>query len=157
VSQSRAPWHVLLGPLPPAAVPRRTPAVPPQALSSLAGAAIAGWTSLVLDLSAGEAGLRIVQVLLDETGRPISASDHVLYRSRRPGDISGAAELEQQSIGGRLEPDGSFRGSCWDVIGPEPADGEDPQWTMTPRPPTTAEVAALRELVDDLVRRQPIT
>lgn len=151
---ARPAWHVLLGPLPPGAVPRRAPVAPPEVLASPAGAAIAGWESLVLDLSAGEAGGRILQVLLDHTGRPISASDHVLYRSPHPTDASGPAMIEQQSIGGSIEPDGSFHGTCWHVSGPEPPDDEEPRWAMIPRPPTDAEIEALRALVTELLARQ---
>ena len=151
--QSHAPWHALLGPLPIGAAPRRTPVTSPEVLASPVGAAIAGWENLGLELSAGAAGLRLLHVLLDQTGQPISASDHVLFRSPHPTELSAPPQIEQESIGGRLEPDGSFRGTCWHVVGPEPPDGEDPQWTMTPRAPTDAEIAALRALVAELLRR----
>ena len=157
--QSHAPWHVLLGPLPAEAVPRRKPVASPEILATPAGAAIAGWENLVLELSAGAAGLRVLQVLLDQTGQPISGSDHVLYRLEGvspAGNREGhaPARIQQESIGGRFEPDGTFRGTCWHVVGPEPADGEDPQWEMTPREPTAQEVAALRGLVAELLQRQ---
>jgi hypothetical protein len=126
----------------------------PEILASPAGAAIAGWQNLVLELSAGAAGSRILHVLLDRTGQPISASDHVLYRSPHPTDSSASAQIEQESIGGRLEPDGSFRGTHWHVVGPEPPDDEEPRWAMTPRPPTIAEIAALRALVAELLGRE---
>jgi hypothetical protein len=116
-------------------------------------AEIAGWSSVALELSAGAAGLRIVQVLVDQQGQPLSASDHVLYRSTPPNDRSAPAHIEQESIGGRIEPDGSFRGTCWRVVGPEPAEGEEPQWTMAPRAPTDEEIATLRILVAELLRR----
>jgi hypothetical protein len=148
------PWHALLAPLPPDVVPHERPVVPPELRGSPSSAAIAGWTSLVLELSAGPAGLRVLQLVLDGTGTPISASDHVLYRS---DDSAGSvrAEIEQQSIGGRLEPDGSLKGTCWHVVGPEPAEGEEPAWDMTPREPTAAEIAGLRALVAELLLRRP--
>jgi hypothetical protein len=61
----------------------------------------------------------------------------------------------QESIGGRLEPDGRFLGTCWTVAGPEPEDDEPPAWTSTPRPPTDDEVVQLRRLVAELVARAP--
>lgn len=107
----------------------------------------------MLDLSAGTAGLRVLLVLLDETGQPISASDSVLYRS--PGARAGEpAQIRHESIGGRFEPDGAFNGTHWNALSTEPADGEDPQWEMTPRKPTERETAALRALVAELLERQ---
>jgi hypothetical protein len=117
------------------------------------GAAIAGWVSLVLELSAGAAGQRIVQVLLDANGRPLSASDHVLFRSE-PAGPRELVQIRQESIGGRLEPNGDFRGTFWLVTGPEPVDEGEPEWEMTPREPTAAEVNGLKALVAQLVRRQ---
>lgn len=125
-----------------------------ETVASPAGDAIAGWENLSLELSAGAAGSRIVQVLLDRTGQPISASDHVLHRSPHPADSSAPAQIEQESVGGRFEADGSFRGTHWQVTGAEPPDGEEPQWTMTPRPPTPAEIGSLRSLVAELLRRE---
>jgi ribosomal protein S18 acetylase RimI-like enzyme len=152
---SRPAWHALLGPLPPGTAPSRTPVGPPEVLRSPAGAAIAGWENLVLELSAGDAGLRVLQVLMDQTGQPISASDHVLYRSPHPSDPSAPAEMEHQSIGGRIESGGAFRGTCWHASGPEPPEGQEPRWHMISRPPTAAEIAALLGLVAELLKRSP--
>jgi hypothetical protein len=63
--------------------------------------------------------------------------------------------VRQVSIGGRLEGDGSFTGTCWRVIGPEPQDDEPPQWESTHRPPTAAEIGALQRLVTELLARCP--
>ena len=73
-------WHSLLAPLPAGVRARRRPVAAATGLDPAAAAAIAGWSSLVLDLSAAD-GLRVVQVLLDAEGRFLSASDHVLFRS----------------------------------------------------------------------------
>lgn len=144
-------WHALLGPLPPDAIPRRQPVASPEVLATAEGAAIAGWEQLLVDLSAGSAGVRIVLVVLDATGRPISASDHVVFRS-----VAGAiVEMRQESVGGRFEPDGSFRGTRWLITGPEPADGEEPQWNSLPMPPSAEDVEGLAALVAEVVRRQP--
>lgn len=114
-------------------------------------AAVAGWESLVLELSAGPSGLRILQVLLDAEGRLLSASDHVLFRSEAEGR---PARIRQESIGGRFESDGNFRGTFWLITGMEPVDEEEPQWDMSPRTPTNGEVEALRQLVAEVVRRR---
>jgi hypothetical protein len=147
-------WHALLAPLPDAAAPLRKPVATPDVLASPEGAAIAGWEQLTLHLSAGQAGLRILLVVLDASSRPVAASDHVLFWSpgQRPSD---PRQIRQESIGGRLEPDGTFRGTCWVVAGPEPANDDPPQWDSTSRPPTAAESAAFLGLVDQLVARAP--
>jgi hypothetical protein len=119
------------------------------------GSAIAGWESVTLQLSAGAAGMRHLLVVVDETGRPISAGDHAYFRETSAADPAAPATIRQESIGGRLEADGRFLGTCWLVTGPEPLADEPPQWEMTPRPPTEAETAALRSLVTDLMRRLP--
>lgn len=75
------PWHVLLAPLPIGATPRASAVASAAQHAGPDVAAVAGWESLVLDLSAGSAGLRILQAILDAEGRPLSASDHVLFRS----------------------------------------------------------------------------
>jgi hypothetical protein len=112
---------------------------------------VAGWESLVLELSAGSAGLRVVQVLLDAEGRLLSASDHVLFRSETEGQ---PVQIRQESIGGRFESDGAFRGTFWLTTGPEPVDEEEPRWGLSPREPTKGEVEALRQLVAEMVRRR---
>ena len=145
-------WHALLAALPDGVRPRRRPVATTASLDPSAAAAIAGWSSLVLDLTAGAQGLRVVQVLLDADGRALSASDHVLFRSGAR-DGSGRPWMRQENIGGRFETDGSFRGTCWQVEGPEPAEDEPPQWTPVPRPPTADEIAGLVALVDEMRRR----
>jgi len=151
------PWHALLAPLPQSVVPRVSPLVPSEPAPSASPSAIAGWESLVLELSAEAAGVRIVQVLLDADGRLLSASDHVLFRFPPTihDPVGGPAVLmRQESIGGRFEVNGDFRGTCWLVTGPEPLEEEAPQWEMTPREPTPEEVAALRTLVAEVMRRR---
>ena len=70
-------------------------------------------------------GLRHVLVVLDATGQPISASDHVLYWSKvsridqNADTVLGSAlhaEFCQESIGGRFESDGTFRGTRWQTV-----------------------------------------
>jgi hypothetical protein len=124
---------------------------PPEPDAIPDGAALAGWESLVLELSAGSAGLRVLQVLLDAEGRLLSASDHVLFRSEAEGR---PVQIRQESIGGRFESDGSFRGTFWLVTGPEPIDEEEPRWELSPREPTTGEVQALRRVIVEVMRRR---
>jgi hypothetical protein len=149
-----APWHALLAPVPLDAVPTRKPVGTPEVLASPEGVAIVGWEQVTLELTAGRAGLRSLLVVLDATACPIAASDHVLFWL--PGDAASArAQVRQESIGGRLEADGSFTGACWLVTGPEPENDEPPQWDSTHRPPTAAEIAALQRLVAELLARSP--
>lgn len=94
-------WHALFAPLPADAVPRRQPVGTPEVLATPTGAAIAGWDQIVIDLSAGGAGLRVVHLVLDGDGRVISASDMVLYRSPEAGpDDPATVEIRQESVGG---------------------------------------------------------
>jgi hypothetical protein len=146
-------WHALLAPLPGNVRARRRPVAAATGLDPAAAAAIAGWSSLVLDLSAA-GGLRVVQVLLDADGRVLSASDHVLFRS---GGREGSDRpwIRQENIGGRFEADGDFRGTYWQVEGPEPEGDEPPRWTPAPRAPTREEVAGLIALVEEVRRRGP--
>ncbi|HUF35983.1 MAG TPA: hypothetical protein VMN37_08535 [Gemmatimonadales bacterium] len=142
-------WHALLAPLPPHALPRRAPVASAPLLAAGAADAIAGWEDLVVELSAGPAGLRAIMCLIDGEGRLLSASDHVLFRF--PG--SEPVQVRHESIGGRFEEDGTFNGTCWIVEGPEPEEDEEPGWTMSPRPPTGAEADLLRALVAEVLRR----
>ena len=144
-------WHGLLGPLPAGSAPRVSPVVPPTLYGTTEGAAVAGWESLVLELSAGSAGLRILQVLRDAEGRLLSASHHVLFRSEAEGR---PVQIRQESISGRFESNGDFRGTFWLITGPEPADEEEPQWELSPREPTKGEVEALGKLVAEVVARR---
>jgi hypothetical protein len=151
--EQRPTWHTLLAPLPAVAVPVRKPIGSPEMLGTAQGAAIAGWQNLSLNLSAGTFGLRHLLIVLDETGRPIAASDHVLLRWENPSDPSGPWLMRQESIGGRLEEDGRVLGTCWTVTGPEPREDEPPAWESTPRPPTDEETAVLKRLVAEIVLR----
>jgi hypothetical protein len=151
--ENRPPWHALLAPLPPEAMPVRKPIGPPDVLGTAHGGAIAGWQNLSLELSAGTFGLRHLLIVLDETGRPIAASDHVFIHWEDPSDPSGPWQMRQESIGGRLEEDGRFLGTCWTVSGPEPREDEPPAWESVPRPPTDEEAAVLKGLVAEIVAR----
>jgi hypothetical protein len=152
---ARPDWHALLGPLPADARPRRQPVVSPEILAGPHGLAVAGWEQVVLDLSAGAAGLRIVLVVRDAEGRLLSASDAVLYRT--------LGLIHQESVGGRFEPDGTFRGTRWHSVAVavehegEHEGEEDTDWQSTRSEPSPADVEALRLLVADVLRRPPDT
>jgi hypothetical protein len=161
-----APWHSLLALLPADAVPRRHPVAPPEILSRPEGAAIAGWEQLTIDLSAGAAGLRHVLVVIDGRGRLLSANDTVLYRREiaqqgagsdvAPESVQSAAEevaeYRHESIGGRFEEDGSFRGTRWVSESIERA-GEAEPIESTPSEPSAADVAELKALAAEVMRR----
>jgi len=157
------PWHALLAPLPNDVIVQRKPVAPPEVLSKPEGAAIAGWEQLTIELSAGLAGLRHVLVVLDPNGQPISASDHVLYwsevsRTGQNADTSSAkalsAEFYQESIGGRFETDGTFRGTRWQTVGEDYRDGSEPKMDSTPSEPSAADIAGIKAIVAEIIRRQ---
>lgn len=157
-----APWHALLAPIPPDVIPKRQPVASPEILAQPYGAAIAGWEQLTVELSAGSAGLRHVLVVLDATGQPISASDTVLYRSELPAPREAAKssssveyEFYQESIGGRIENDGSFRGTRWRTQGIETDPDSESRMQSTPSEPSAEDAAGIQALVTELVRRAP--
>jgi hypothetical protein len=155
---SRPAWHALFAPLPPDAVPARQPVAPPEILARPEGAAVAGWQQLVLHLSEVPTGSRTILVVLDADGRPISASDGVLYRIELPQGIAGdprpAARFEMESVGGRLEPDGRFLGTRWRTISLQREDEDDAtQLESTPSVPSDADVTAIKALVAEILRR----
>jgi hypothetical protein len=146
-------WHRLLAPLPADAVPRRSPVVSPEILATPEGAAVAGWEQLLVELSAGDAGLRVLLVVLDAKAQPISASDMVMYRSETVQNDEAVTEYRHESLGGRLEADGSFRGTRWHMLNVQAADGREISKEATPSEPGAAEVSALKELVAEVLRR----
>jgi hypothetical protein len=157
------PWHVLFAPLPPDVIPRRQSVASPDVLATPEGAAIAGWEQLTVELSAGRAGLRHAMVVLDAHGQPISASDTVLYRVAGPGtshladpraSIENAIEFYQESVGGRIERDGTFRGTRWHTVGVATVEGGEPRLESTSSEPSAADVAGIMGLVAELLRRQ---
>jgi hypothetical protein len=141
----------LFAPLPSDAVPRRQPVAPPEILARPEGAAVAGWQQLVLHLSEVPTGSRTILVLLDADGRPISASDGVLYRIEQP---DGMVRFEMESVGGRLEPDGRFLGTRWRNVSLQRENEDDATpLEATPSTPSDEDVVAIKALVAELVRR----
>jgi hypothetical protein len=128
-------------------------------LAGPTGWAVAGWEQLVLHLSAGAAGSRTILVVLDASGTLLSASDGVLYHPGQSGAPSPTEEspalIRQETVGGRFEPDGSFRGTRWHSVAVDRGGDEDPEWELTPSQPSPDDVAGLRLVVAELIRRQP--
>src|SRR5689334_15003211 len=145
-------WHALLGPLPAEGVVPRKPVIPPERGNDPSSAAIAGWQQLTVELSAGPDGLRHLLVVLDSKGAPISASDHVLTIRKISNESSGDLlnEYVHDSLGGRLEPDGTFNGTRWRmvrVLAPdEEVSEDDPPVEAKSAKPTDEEVLALKAL-----------
>jgi hypothetical protein len=148
----------LFAPLPADAVPRRQPVASPEVLAGPYGWAIAGWEQLTLHLYAGPAGSRSCLVTFDANGTLLSASDAVYYRTGLhgappPEDYEAPALIRQESVGGRFEPDGSFRGTRW-LSTAEDHGEEELEWNSVSSEPSAADVAGLRALVAELRRRQ---
>jgi hypothetical protein len=126
--------------------------VRPVLSAELAGkpqsAAIAGWESVTVELSAGTAGARHVMVTLDADRVPIAASDWVLYSSGEP------RQYVHENVGGRIEPDGMFRGTRWRTVMVEVPDSDEPQPRETVRSdPSPEDVQGLMRVVRELLRR----
>jgi hypothetical protein len=146
----RPAWCALFAPLPDDALPTRGPLAPPDVLARPEGAAIAGWEQVVLHLSDPCRGLRTVLVVVDASGTLLSASDGVFYY------IEGEPRLVyHENLGGRFEPDGRFSGTHWVSTGPDPGEDEPADLESTPSAPTPEQEAALRALVDEMLRRSP--
>lgn len=147
-----APWHALLAPLPADAVVKRRPVLPPEIAAKPESAAIAGWEQLTVELADACRGMRHLLVVLDGSGRAISASDMVMYRA----ELGGEVVFFQESVGGRLEEDGSFRGTRWRTLGLDSPRDEEAKLEGSPSPPTEAEAQALQALVAEIVKRSII-
>jgi hypothetical protein len=151
-SDSDQGWHMLFAPLPADVIPRRSPVAPPEVLATPEGAAVAGWEQLLVEFS-GEAGMRVVMVVLDAAGQPISASDMVMYQSESVQDNEALTEYRHESVGGRLEADGTFRGTRWHTLTVETSGGREIYKEAIPSEPGAADVSALKALVDEMLRR----
>jgi hypothetical protein len=138
----------LFAPLPEDAVVRRAPVLSAGLADKPRSAAIAGWESITVELSAGAAGLRHAMVTLDASGTPVSAGDWVLYCSGKP------VEYVHENVGGRIQPDGTFLGTRWRSVAIEVPGSEEPETKETVRSePSAEDVAALMRLVRELLSR----
>jgi hypothetical protein len=155
---SRAPnWLALLAPLPDDVVPTRKPVASAELIASGKADAIIGWDSIMIDLSAGLAGLRHVQLTLDAKGTLLSAGDNVLFHRTENRGGRVVTIYDQQSVGGRYADDGSFHGTRW--VTHTEQDHEDPDGepaiTSTPSKPSNEDIMALNVLVAEVLRRAP--
>ena len=145
-------WHTLLAAIPRDVRVNRRPVIPPHS-TGVTATPVFDWETLTIELSDGNAGLRLVLLTLDGQGRPVSASDLVLYRS---GLEDGRVEVRTESIGGRIEADGRFFGTRWTSIGYETrATESDAGIQSTPSVPTDHDVDRLLTLVKDVQKRRP--
>ena len=143
-------WHTLFAPLPDDAVVKRKPVASPELVAQGKADAIAGWQSLTVELSAGADGLRHIMVTLDESGTPISAGDWVMHASEGPQGTTYVHE----NVGGRLELDGSFRGTRWRSVTFGRPDSEEAELKESQHtPPSAEDVAAIHALVKELLGR----
>lgn len=157
---TRPGWHALLAPLPAGAVPRRQPVVSAEVLAGDTGSAVEGWEQLVLHLPAGDAGSRTILVVIDGSGTLLSASDAVLVRrgldgGAPPADCDAPTMFELESLGGRFEPDGSFRGTHWRTVTIEGGPGGKQERQSARSDPSEADVAALVRVIAEVLSRQP--
>ena len=144
----RPAWHALFAPLPDGAKVRRKPVLSKELASKPESAAIAGWQSVSVELSAGTDGLRHVMVTLDASGTPISAGDWVLYCSGKP------VQYVHENVGGRIQPDGSFLGTRWRTVAVEVPGSDEPETRETASSePTPEDVAGLMRMVRELLSR----
>ena len=151
-------WHVLFGPLPAGAVQTRQPVASPEVLASPTGWAVAGWEQIALHLFAGSAGSRSCLVVLDGSGTLLSGSDSVLYRmgldgGPPPEDSDAPCLIQQDNVGGRFEPDGSFRGTRWRSVAEDPGGVDELEWEMARSEPSSTDIEGLRRVVAELIRR----
>jgi hypothetical protein len=152
---SRPPdWLALLSPIPKHAVPQRKPVASAEQIANGTDGPIAGWTSVTLDLSDPGIGLRHFMVMLDASGKVIAAGDHVMVAHEVLRDGVEYTISDHESVGGRYEDDGSFRGTRWRTHMEGPADSEEPgESQSTPSAPTEEDIAALTRLVAEVLER----
>jgi hypothetical protein len=147
------PWLSLLAPLPLDVVPQRKPLASAQQLANGTAGPIAGWQSITVNLSEPDFGLRHVQITLDEQGRLLAGGDHVMFVRETTPDGSEATLTDHESIGGRFEEDGSFRGTHWKATLETSADDDESSVTRSAqhRPPSAEEISGLRRIIDDVL------
>ena len=148
-------WLALFAPLPDDAVVERKPVASPELVASGKADPIAGWDSISVHLS-GVAGLRHVLITLDANDQLLSASDMVLFQREEQRGRDEVTIYDQENVGGRFEEDGSFRGTRWITRTEQIGDDEEHAHTTSlPSPASLADAAALRALVDAVLKRAP--
>ena len=148
-------WLALFAPLPDDAVVERKRVASPELVASGQAEAIAGWDSISVNLS-DAAGMRHVLITLDANDRLLSAGDMVMFQRSEPRGREVVTIYDQEDVGGRFEEDGSFRGTRWVTRTEQMGDDvEHAHTTALPSPPSPADVASLRALVDAVLKRAP--
>ena len=147
-------WLTLLSSIPPNAKPQRKPVASAEQIAKGTAGPIAGWVSVSVNLSEPQYGLRHVLITLDENGQLLSGSDHVMFVRETTADDE-ATLTEHLSVGGRFEKDGSFLGTYWKMMLESAPDDDENSVARSSekRTPTDAEVASLRRIIDDVLRR----
>lgn len=148
-------WLALFAPLPDDAVVERKAVASPELVASGKADAILGWDSISVHLS-DPAGLRHVLITLDANDQLLSASDLVMFQRTEQRGRNVMTIYDQENVGGRFEEDGSFRGTRWvthtEQIGD---DHEHAHTTSLPSPASPGDVAALRAVVEAVLKRAP--
>jgi hypothetical protein len=151
----RPAWHALFAPIPETAVVERKPVASPQQLADGSASPIAGWDSIIVNLS-GAHGLRHVMVTLDANDTLIAGGDTVLFEHTERRGVVEVAVFDHENIGGRFEHDGSFHGTYWQTRTEQIGDDDEGAVIeSTPFPPTAEQVAALRRVIAEVLRRAP--
>jgi hypothetical protein len=147
-------WLSLLAPLPQSVKPVRKPVASAAQIETGTAGPIAGWENVTVYLSEPDFGLRHVHVTLDATGKLLAAGDHVMFVRETSPDGVDATLSDHESIGGRFEDDGSFRGTCWKTRLRSKPDGDEGETVFADHsPPTAEQIAALKLIVEDVLRR----
>jgi hypothetical protein len=149
-------WLALFAPLPEGAVIGRQPVASDELIASGKADPIADWDSISVHLSDPATGLRHVLITLDGNDRLLSASDAVLLqRDEQRGSVV-VTIYDQETVGGRFEEDGSFRGTRWITHTEQSGDDDDrAQTTSLPSEPSDQDVASLRALVHAVIECAP--
>jgi hypothetical protein len=144
-----------LAPLPRDVVPQRKPVASAQQLADGTAGPIAGWHSITVNLSEPDFGLRHVQITLDEQGRLLAGGDFVMFVRETTPDGGEATVTDHESIGGRFEEDGDFRGTHWKATLETSADEDESSVTRSAqhRRPSADEIAELKRIIDDVLNR----
>lgn len=153
---SRPPdWLALLAPLPESVTVERKPVASAKQIAHGTAGSIAGWQSISVNLWAPE-GSRNVLITVDESGKLLSAGDHVLFI--RPSERDGVkiTIYDHESVGGRYNDDGSFQGTRWQTRNEQIVDADDDddgETTSTPSAPSADDIAGLNRIVADVTKR----
>jgi hypothetical protein len=155
VAEHGPSWLALLAPLPEQALVERKAVASAQQIADGTAGPIAGWQNVTVHLSEPEFGLRHLQITLDADGRLLAGGDHVMVVRRTTPDGITATLTEHESVGGRFDDDGAFRGTHWRTTLESGPDSDDSiTKSAESRGPTEREIAALRILIAEILKRE---